>query len=51
MRLSQKSILSNCDLILVRAPTGESVGSEYVTNFEPTDLPVGVTKAREYLDF
>ena len=44
MRLSQKSFLVYYLLLIIRAPTGESVGSEYVTKFEPPDLPVGATK-------
>jgi hypothetical protein len=38
MRLYQKSILSNCYLILVRAPTTKAVGSIDVTKLEPTAL-------------
>jgi protein-L-isoaspartate(D-aspartate) O-methyltransferase len=29
-----------------KAPAGKSAGSEYVTKFEPTDLPVGVSKKK-----
>jgi hypothetical protein len=34
--LYQESVLSNCDLILVRAPTTKAVGSIDVTKLEPT---------------
>ena len=30
---------------------GKSVGSEYVTKFEPTDLPVGALKKKGKSDF
>jgi hypothetical protein len=51
LRLYQKSILSSCYLILVRAPTTKAVGSEYVTKFEPMDLSVGPLKKRGNLAF
>jgi hypothetical protein len=37
-KLAQKSELPSFFI----APTGKSVGSEFVTPLEPTDLPVGV---------
>jgi len=45
-RLYLKSILLNCDLILVRAPTTKAVGSIDVTKLEPTALVVGAQKKR-----
>jgi hypothetical protein len=30
--------------LIISAPTGKPVGSEYVTKLEPTDLPVGAFK-------
>jgi hypothetical protein len=41
-RLFQKSILSNCYLILVCAPTTKAVGSIDVTKLEPTASVVGL---------
>jgi hypothetical protein len=38
----QKSILSNCYLILVRAPTTKAVGSFDVTKLEPTASVAGL---------
>jgi hypothetical protein len=42
--VAQKTFLIQYLLFIIRAPTGESVGSIFVKNFEPTDLPVGITK-------
>jgi hypothetical protein len=42
LRVYQKSILSNCYLILVRAPTTKAVGSIDVTKLEPTASVVGL---------
>jgi hypothetical protein len=36
-------------VIIIRAPTGKPVGSEYFTKFEPTGLPVGALKKRKNL--
>jgi len=36
--------------LIIFAPTGESVGTEYVTKFEPTGLPVGEVKNKEKSD-
>ncbi len=41
-RRSQKSILSNCGLIFVRAPTTKAVGYIDVTKLEPTASVVGL---------
>jgi hypothetical protein len=41
-RLSQKSYLVYYFRFSIRAPTGRSVGSEYVTKLEPTALVVGL---------
>jgi len=37
-------------ILNIRAPTGKSVGSKIVTNYKPTDLPVGVSMKMEFLD-
>jgi hypothetical protein len=42
MKVYQMSILSNCYLILVRAPTTKAVGSIDITKLEPTALVVGL---------
>jgi hypothetical protein len=36
--------------LIIRTPTGKPIGSEYVTKYEPTDLPVGALKKKEKSD-
>ena len=50
MRVSKKSFLVYYLPLIIRAPTGKSVGSEFVTKFEPTDLSVGASKNKEKSD-
>ena len=42
--LFHKILLAYYQPFSIRVPTGESVGSDYVTQFEPTDSPVGALK-------
>jgi DNA polymerase-3 subunit beta len=46
VRLYHKSGFLLVTFLFIRTPTGESVGSKYVTKIEPTDLPVGVSQKK-----